>query len=99
MTTYIVSVYLCDRAYGGPEEGGWYYECGTPSEEHIEHLQIFDDWQEAKLARDQLQTYLDDAENANRPSIDSVLSQGVYRAIVDENELPKPYPKERPYYE
>jgi hypothetical protein len=23
-----VNVYLIDRAYGGPEEGGWHYECG-----------------------------------------------------------------------
>ncbi len=23
-----VAVYECDRAYGGPEEGGWYYDCG-----------------------------------------------------------------------
>ena len=27
---YTVAIYLIDRAYGGPEEGGWYYDCGTP---------------------------------------------------------------------
>lgn len=28
MTNYFVTVYLVDRAYGGPEEGGWYFNCG-----------------------------------------------------------------------
>lgn len=23
-----VTLYKTDRAYGGPEEGGWWYECG-----------------------------------------------------------------------
>ena len=27
---FMVSVYLVDRAYGGPEEGGWYYDTGEP---------------------------------------------------------------------
>jgi len=30
--SYTVAVYICDRAYGGPEEGGWWYDCGVPSE-------------------------------------------------------------------
>lgn len=24
------NAYLTDRLYGGPEEGGWYYDCGEP---------------------------------------------------------------------
>lgn len=23
-------VYLCSQQFGGPEEGGWYFECGEP---------------------------------------------------------------------
>ena len=26
--TYVVAVYLCDRAFGGHEEGGWWYQTG-----------------------------------------------------------------------
>lgn len=26
---YIVALYEIDRGYGGPEEGGWCYDCGT----------------------------------------------------------------------
>lgn len=25
---YIVALYRIDRAYGGPEEGGWWYDTG-----------------------------------------------------------------------
>jgi hypothetical protein len=28
---YYVNVYDVDRCYGGPEEGSWYYDCGTPN--------------------------------------------------------------------
>jgi hypothetical protein len=28
--TYYVNVYVVGRAYGGPEEGGWWYDYGTP---------------------------------------------------------------------
>ena len=28
--TYYVNVYALEQGYGGPEEGGWYYEAGTP---------------------------------------------------------------------
>lgn len=24
------NAYVTDRLYGGPEEGGWYYDCGEP---------------------------------------------------------------------
>lgn len=27
-TKFAVAVYMQDRAYGGPEEGGWWYDCG-----------------------------------------------------------------------
>ena len=25
---HVVALYEIDRAYGGPEEGGWWYDCG-----------------------------------------------------------------------
>lgn len=28
--TYTVAVFEVDRAYGGPEEGGWWFDCGSP---------------------------------------------------------------------
>ena len=28
-TRYVVALYEVDRRYGGPEEGGWWYDCGA----------------------------------------------------------------------
>lgn len=28
MATFTVAFYEIDRAYGGPEEGGWWFDCG-----------------------------------------------------------------------
>ena len=28
-TRYVVAFYEIDRRYGGPEEGGWWYDCGA----------------------------------------------------------------------
>ena len=30
VTVKYANAYLTDRLYGGPEEGGWYYDCGEP---------------------------------------------------------------------
>ena len=32
MTTVFVNIYNEGRAFGGPEEGGWYYDYGEPKE-------------------------------------------------------------------
>lgn len=37
MTTFIVAVYKTGKAYGGPEEGGWWYYCG----EHVRTVRVF----------------------------------------------------------
>ncbi len=39
--TYTVAICLEDRAYGGSEEGGWWYNYGYPSEDHLEHIKGF----------------------------------------------------------
>lgn len=33
-STLYVNVYDITRNYGGPEEGGWWYDCGEPLESH-----------------------------------------------------------------
>lgn len=96
---YCLSVFLCDRAYGGPEEGGWWYSTGEPtSVAGVPTRRWFATEDEAHQAEVELQRYLDDDINADRPDIDSVLSEGIYRAMVTIGE-PTAYPAERPRYE
>ena len=93
--TTFVNVYRIDRAYGGPEEGGWYFTYGEFSdgtavpderEEDVEH------------AKSDAQARCD-ALNENRNSdIGSVLSEGQYVVMV-ESHPGKDFPETQPYYE
>jgi hypothetical protein len=97
---YMVAVYLCERTYGGPEEGGWYYDAGNLSVEHAAHTRVFlPSHEKAALAyARELNDKLDAEDNAGRPSLSSVLSTGRYQAHVVENFAPKNFPETRPYY-
>lgn len=98
---FVVSVYLADRAYGGPEEGGWYYDCGYPATEYGQFTRVFGKKAEqAALAyKRRLDRHLIKHLNKGRRPKWSVASDGVYEAVLDRGEFPGPYPTERPYYE
>ncbi len=95
------NLYLWDRAYGGPEEGGWFYDVEIPA--------LSSDWgidppahghfptpEEAEAALERLQEWCD-SENTNRPHPTSVASEGHF--IVQLEAWPaEPTPKNRPYY-
>lgn len=95
MTKYIVSVFKIDRAYGGPEEGGWWYDCG----ELVRTIRIFSNYDHALKFYRRLNERLDATLNVGRRSIGSVLSEGKYRAMIDEDVVPRYYPESRPHYE
>ena len=95
---YTVAVYLVDLAPGGPEEGGWFYSCGVPSDDHAAFTRGFADEDAAYEYARELNAAHAREWNAGRPQMSSVLSQGEYFAEVHEGN-PAPYPKEKPYYE
>jgi len=92
MLIRFVNVYLVDRAYGGPEEGGWWFDTGqvvksTPTlPKRAQKLsERFSAWA--------------DRQNADRRSdISSVLSEGRY-VIYVEDEPGCDFPQESPRYE
>ena len=87
-----VNVYLIDRAYGGPEEGGWWYDCG----EAIESIQCLDADIHRVLTEKQI--WCDEENSERRCDIGSVLSEGKY--VVRIEELPaQGYPTTTPRYE
>jgi len=90
---WFVNAYLVDRAYGGPEEGGWWYDCGTL--EDCNEVSTFRDaadlverWERVEYSND------------GRPDISSVLSEGQYWVRLT---FCRPgaahYPEYRPHYE
>jgi hypothetical protein len=46
MTVYL-NTYEVWQAYGGPEEGGWWYDCGSPVQSVLISRDSFDEWLEA----------------------------------------------------
>jgi hypothetical protein len=95
---FCVSIYMVDRAYGGPEEGGWWYNCGAPVLALGKFTRCFETYQEAMVYRDDLVVHQLPLLNKGRRPISSVLSEGRYDVVIDEDEYPTPFPKERPYY-
>ncbi len=102
---YTVAVYLVDQAYGGPEEGGWWYECGQriddPREFEINDFvpRIFTDEDEASEFCRGLNERLEAGANKGRRPISSALSNGRYTARVCDG-YPEPhYPAVKPHYE
>lgn len=109
---YSLALYIIDRCFGGPEEGGWWYDQGIPvSLEEAEAI-IPDGWQpcywignadddlpeELFDIRSRRNNFLDRTINVGRPDISSVLSDGIYQFYVVEGH-PHRWPKEKPIYE
>lgn len=86
-----VNVYLVDQAYGGPEEGGWWYTYGEP------RLSVLALPEEAEYVAYCHEIDPNFSNNGRRP-ISSVLSQGEYRVRV-ENHVAEHWPKQTPHYE
>jgi hypothetical protein len=92
-----VAIYMTDLAYGGTEEGGWWYTSGFPSTDHTEHTKYFDNEEEALKYSTELYNTVCKELNEGRASVSSVLSNGEYDTQVMDGE-PRPFPDERPYY-
>lgn len=95
-----VAIYECNLAYGGPEEGGWWYDCGQVYIDREAPPIIVSKREDIPAAREKLREYIKTAElNKGRYDTSSVLCNGYYEVRVFENELPTYFPKERPHYE
>ena len=105
-----VNVYIEDRAYGGSEEGGWWYDTSDP----VPVSEVVDAWP-GKVPRGRTVCGIESASfratprrierlkrwvernNEGRRDIYSVLSEGRY-ALCIESHPPMP-PQGRPVYE
>lgn len=85
-----VAVYLRDRAYGGPEEGGWWYDCGERQDRPIEGLRP------SLLA---FITHIEGAAHRFAEIVQQKLDAGRYYAEVHRGYPPARYPERRPHYE
>ena len=88
-----INLYLVNRAYGGAEEGGWWYDTGM----FVSCLGKSLDPVAANVIQNAHAGRLEEL-NAGRPSISSVRSTGRYEIVV-EPRAGESYPNYRPQYE
>jgi hypothetical protein len=95
---YSVAVFEVTREYGGPEEGGWYYDAGEPSADFEQFTRTFKFEGKALDYRTRLERVLCRRLNRGRRCYTSVLGGLEYRAVMEAG-LPAPFPATRPHYE
>ena len=96
MACYYVTLYMTDRAYGGAEEGGWWYDCGYPVMDSLNRCFQSEDEAYDYRDSDDVQAILSQL-NEGRPDLNSVNCEGIYKVFIDDH-FPAEYPTERPYY-
>jgi len=87
-----VNCYMIDQAYGGPEEGGWYYTVGRPVESRLAENDA-----EAEDILAERRAFWD-GHNKDRPEIYSVLSEGRF-SVWRESHFARHFPEVKPHYE
>ena len=90
---FYLNEYLANRAYGGPEEGGWWYNTGV----FVECKGIAESRDDAVKFLEELQPYIDRRRETQDP-VGSVACDG-YTVVVIERAWGADYPKQRPYFE
>jgi len=75
--------------YGGPEEGGWWYEVGVPYQTHC----IFS----KKQCINRLLELTQDLDLYDQPPIDDSRQLTALQVTLGKG-VAEPYPSERPYY-
>ena len=93
---YSVAVYEVDRAYGGPEEGGWWFDCGDLVRVAKRFRSEDDAWNYCNRLNEKLYSRME--HYGIRSSSSMAYSGGEYRAKVYESAAPESFPVERPYY-
>ena len=95
MRKFVVAFYEIDRAYGGPEEGGWWYDTGELVRLHA----LFRSEDAAIRAAARANRLLDLVQRGHA-RVDSVLyADGRFRACLYEWHAPAHFPDARPRFE
>lgn len=90
----ILAFYEVDRAYGGPEEGGWRYDTGT----FVRAIAVHFDDQAAITAQRRANRLLERLQR-HKPDTSSVLYDGGrFRAFTFSGLPPERFPATRPHY-
>lgn len=89
---YWVNIYELDRNYGGPEEGGWWFNSGKLEKS----IPCGKDREVAELVRDTFRKVF--TSEANPPLTSMIYNGGAYDVVIETHEG-RNWPEERPHYE
>jgi hypothetical protein len=97
---YFIHKYQVSQQYGGPEEGGWWYDAGEPVEDWFP-LILMNEEQAYLVCRALNAAETDRRESDEDYEYTSVLSgrSTFYDYAVDEDPIARPFPATRPHYE
>lgn len=87
---YTVAIHRVSDEYGGPEEGGWYYEAGEPHEAFGEYTRTF----KSRKAASKYEQRLYEMLCAKYPH----LRRKVWSLVQINTVKPYAWPKQRPRY-
>ncbi len=98
MKTYIIAVYDCQQRYGGPEEGGWWYDSGSLVRitKRVRNEGVA--YAYCQRLNHRLRSRLI-GPNQGKREYTSVLSDGEYQASIWEDTAPRSFPDRKPHYE
>lgn len=98
---FVVALHELDQVYGGPQEGGWYYDAGKPASEsaHRRFTRVFRSEAKARRYLDRLRPVAAAASKGARPVWSAAYSGGQYGAILQRGEQPRPWPHRVPRWE
>jgi hypothetical protein len=91
---YTVAAYEIDMAYGGPEEGGWYYGTG----QYVRTLKTVKTRDEAHRIARRANSLMARLQKNHRPVSSVTYGGGRYSYEVYKGKPPSFYPEHRPYY-
>jgi hypothetical protein len=92
---WFVNVYNVDRCYGGPEEGGWWYDAGEPSE-YFERASFgVESQEEAQLLKSALLARIEMPDDHHDRS--SVIGDTDIEVYIEDMPAER-FPRERPFY-
>ena len=90
----ILAFYEIDREYGGPEEGGWWYDSGT----FVRAIALHFDEATAVAAQQRANRLLERLQRHRREVYSVLYSGGRYRAYTFTGLPPERFPERRPRY-
>lgn len=92
---HILAIYEIDRAWGGSEEGGWWFDCGTL----VRIVRVVGSADRATDIARRANRLLERLQRTKRPVESLIYEGGRHSVLVFENIAPAAYPAVRPRYE